>query len=709
MAEKERGGLDRMLVRITHLDRLLNLVGEVIITSNSIATTNRRIQEYYDRGATLDKMSIDMIKVVEESSSRISGDLHSLVMDIRMVEIKGTFQRFRRPVRDMAKEAGKNVELITFGEETLVDKTISEKLYDPINHQVRNAIDHGIEDPLERQRMGKPAIATLTLKAYQLENFIFLEISDDGRGMDPDVIRKHAVDRGLIGSDDAQKLPNEEILKFIYHPGFSTKTYASEISGRGVGMDVVKNNIEELGGEVMISSIVGEGTKFTYKIPQVTAVNILDCLTVRAGKNLYAIPILNVVSTLLVNVAKTNLAFDKGRTITYLGSIITLYDLNELLGEKPLETSDEVTVVIVEAKNGRIALIVSELLTPEKLVYTPLEKIFKVQGISGVTMMGANKMGLIIDVVELINRSKGIAVGEAVDEREALIRKSLESASREEPVVEPIIKKEDEEDQQEADAEKGKVLSSDIGREISHREEFLMELEEMINSAGENVLSLERNPADNELINKSFRDFHSIKGNLMMVGLTELGAFIHDIEGIMDRAREGAISLDSNIIDILLDATDTLKDARLSLIKNQAPVISADLIRSLAKYKKPVEKKTAEFVDVHQRTFRLGPLAQFNLLARRHSGQFIYQLYLSFQPQYQQPFLVALLILRRLTRIGHIFGSVPSIEEIERQNIGSQIKLMFSSNLDEGKVRAWIEKYLVKNYDVTEYEIIKTG
>ncbi|MDH5637527.1 MAG: chemotaxis protein CheW [Nitrospinota bacterium] len=707
MAEKDHGALDRMLVRIAHLDRLLNLVGEVIITSNSIATTNRRIQEYYDRGAPLDKMSLDMVKVVEEASSRISGDLHSLVMDIRMVEIKGTFQRFRRPVRDMSKDAGKNVELITFGEETLVDKTISEKLYDPINHQVRNSIDHGIEDPLERQKIGKPAAAKLTLKAYQRENFIFLEINDDGRGMDSTVIRKTAVDRGLISKEDSQKLSEEEILMFIYHPGFSTKTIASEISGRGVGMDVVKSNIEELGGEVMISTIVGEGTTFTYKIPQVTAVNILDCLTVRAGKNLYAIPILNVVSTLLVDLSKANLAFDKAKTITYLGSIVTLFDLNELLGYTPLDDSAEITVVIVESKNGRIALSVSELLTPEKLVYTPLEKIFQVQGISGVTMMGGNKMGLIIDVTELVSRSRGVATGEAVDERDSLIRKVLKSTESAEPEA-PIILPTRDITPEEAEQETGQVLSSDIGREIAHRDEFLMELEEMINNAGENVLSLERNPKDNELINKVFRDFHSIKGNLMMVGLTEMGTFIHDVESIMDRAREGALSLDSQIVDILLDATDSLKNARDSLVKNEAPVIPQELLQSVAKYKKPLEKKATEFVDVHQRTFRLGPLAQFNLLARRHSGQFVYQVYLSFRPQYQQPFLVALLILRRMTRLGHIFGSVPSIEEIENQNIGSQIKVMFSSNLDEDKARAWIEKNLVDSYDVTEYEILKT-
>lgn len=707
MTEKDKGALDRMLVRITHLDRLLNLVGEVIITSNAIATGNRRIQERYDRGQLLDKTSMEMMKVVEESSNRISADLHSLVMDIRMVEIKGTFQRFRRPVRDMAKEAGKNVELVTFGDETLVDKTIAEKLYDPINHQVRNAIDHGIEDPLERQKWGKPPTARLVMKAYQRENFIYLEISDDGRGMDPAALRAAAVDRGILAPEKAAALTDEEAAQLIYMPGFSTKTIASEISGRGVGMDVVKSNIEELGGEVSVVSRFGEGSTFTYKIPQVTAVNILDCLTVRSGKNLYAIPILNVVSTLRVDASKMNQAFDKGKSITYLGSIVTLHDLCGLLGDKPLDPSEHLTVVIVEAKNGRIALVVSELLTPEKLVYSPLEKIFRVQGISGVTMMGANKMGLILDVVELVNRSRGVAAGDMRDAQETLSRKETQALAA---AAEPMIKAEPAPMETSLEEETGaKVLSSDVGREISHRDEFLMELEEMINAAGEDVLALERNPADMEIINKAFRDFHSIKGNLMMVGLTELGVFLHDVEGILDRAREGAMAIDGEIVDTLLDTTDTLKDARAALVRNEAPVIRADLLKAVEKFRKKKVVKTQEFVDVHQRTFQLSPLAKFNLLARRHAGQSVYQLYLSIQPQYQQPFLVALLILRKLTRLGHIFGAVPSIEEIESQNMGNQLKVMFASTLTEEQARLWIETRLMRQYDVTEYEILRSS
>lgn len=704
MADKDSGAIDRMLVRIKHLDRLLNLVGEVIIISNNISTTNRRIQAFYDRSQPLDKISLDMIKTAEESSNRISSDLHSLVMDIRMVAISGTFNRFRRAVRDMARDAGKEVELEVIGGDTFVDKTIAEKLYDPLNHQVRNAIDHGIEDPLERQRLGKPSKAKLTLKALMRENNIYIEVKDDGRGIDAEKLLKIAKERGLVEEKESGQLSDDEKLSFVFHPGLSTKTSASKLSGRGVGMDVVRSNIEELGGSVSINTNLGKGTVFTYTIPQVTAVNILDCLTVRAGTNLLAVPILNVVSTLRVAGSKVHTTFSEGKAISYLGSLVTLYDLNELLGGAPLDEEENKTIVIVDDKNGRIALSVSELLAPEKLVYSPLSDIFDVQGVSGVTTMSGNRMGLILDVLELINRSKGNTgngdqqppsaneIAEALEQKDAggALSTAEKDGKKDKPLVETV------------------ALSSDIGSDIGHRDEFLMELEEIVNNVGEEILSLENNPGDMELINKAFRNFHSIKGNLMMVGLSELGSFVHEIEAILDQARSGDLEITSEITDILLDATDVIKEARNSIIKGKPPEISKSLLQTVAKFQETKEAKVVEAIDVHQRTFHLSSLARFNLMAHRHSKHSIYQLFLSFKPEYQHGFLVALLILKRISKIGHIFGTVPSIEEVENQNVENQLKVMFSSPLDNEGLQKFIEDILVKYYDVTEFEILRT-
>jgi len=703
--------VDRMMVKISHLDTLLNLVGEVIITSNNISTTNRRIQEFYDRQKSIDKVTMDMLKMTEVASGRASSEMHGLVMDIRMVEIRSTFQRFRRPVRDMAKDAGKQVEFVTIGEETLVDKTIAEKLYDPLNHQIRNAIDHGVEDPLERQRMGKPPMATVTLRAHQKENNVFLEIKDDGRGIDPEAVARAAVNRGIIEESALSTMTDEDKLTLIFHPGLSTKASASKISGRGVGMDVVKSNIEQLGGEVTINTKIAEGTTFTYRIPQLTAVNILDCLTVLAGKSHYAIPILNVVSTLSMPSSSVHTTLQKGRSITHLGSLVTLFDLNELLGDKPLDPADVITIVIVEGKNGKISLRVSELLMPEKLVFTPLSKMFHVQGISGTTTMSGNKMGMIIDVPELVNRSRGVAFGAetALMERGKREQTAVDMAvaTPQAGVAEAVAPVEEA---GKTDDIAGKLaLSSDIGKEIGHREEFFVELEDILRNVDEQILSLENNPGDMEILNRIFRDFHSMKGNIMMVGLTELGGFIHEVEVILDQARSGSLEVTEEIIDIMLDSADVIKAAKQAIAEGRAPTIDRSLLSRIDKYKKPREKKVEEPVDIHNRTFHVGSLERINLLAHRHAEKHTYQLFLSFTPKSQQEFLVALLILKRLARVGHIFGCVPTAEEIEAQNISNQLKVMFSSPLEEGALRKFIEDVLIRYYDVNEYEILKTA
>lgn len=691
-----------MLVKIDHLDTLLNLVGEVIITSNNIHTTNRRIQEFYDKSAPLDKLSLDMLKAAEVSSNRISSDMHSLVMDIRMVEIRQTFQRFRRSVRDMAKAGGKQVDFITLGEETLVDKTIAEKLYDPLNHQIRNSIDHGVEDPLERQRLGKEPVAKVTLKAYQKENNIFIEIRDDGRGVNVASVAAAALKRGLVEEGELSRMTEQQKIAFIFHPGLSTKDKASQLSGRGVGMDVVRSNIEELGGEIQIESTRGAGSVFTYRIPQVTAVNIVDCLTVRAGKNFFAIPILNVVATLGMRGDKVHTAFGASKSITYLGSIVTLFDLNELLGDPALAMETDITVVIVEAKNGRIAVQVSELLSPEKLVFTPLSSVFAAQGLSGTTMIGGNRMGLIVDPEELIQLSRGVKVGEG----EEGASEELTAPRKDDREVGLPIAGEDA-STEERDARGGGEIDTGGEIQIGHRDEFIMELEEMLKEADEAILSLENSPGDMDIINKIFRTFHSMKGNLMMVGLTELGDFIHEIESIMDRVRGGGLEISEEIIDILLDASDTIKEAKKAITGNRKPSIKSALRETLEKYKKPKEEKKIEPVDVHQRTFHLGSLERFNLMAQKYSGRHIYQVYLSFSPEYQQPFLVALLILKRIARIGYVFGAIPTVEEIEGQNIGRQLKIMFSSSMESEAVKEWFASVLGRYYDVTDYEILK--
>ena len=232
--------LDRMAVKISHLDRLLGLTGEIIILASNISILQRHLST---SSVNIDKNSLEMIKNVAMTTNRISSDLHHLVMDIRMVPIKETFLRFRRLVRDLAKKRGRQVDFEIVGEDTLVDKTVAERLYEPLAHQIRNAVDHGLEDPLERKHVGKPPTGQLVLTAYKKEGFTYVSVADDGHGLNEARIRQVAVEKGFLPPAAAQAISESECWTLIMQPGFSTASEATEISGRGVGMDVVKSTV----------------------------------------------------------------------------------------------------------------------------------------------------------------------------------------------------------------------------------------------------------------------------------------------------------------------------------------------------------------------------------------------------------------------------------------------------------------------------------
>ncbi|MDR2302765.1 MAG: chemotaxis protein CheW, partial [Deltaproteobacteria bacterium] len=363
--------LDRMAVKISHLDRLLGLTGEIIISASNISILQRHLSTSL---SNLDKNSLEMIKNVALTTNRISSDLHHLVIDIRMVPIKETFLRFRRLVRYLAKKRGRQVDFEIVGEDTLVDKTVAERLYEPLAHQIRNAVDHGLEDPLERKHVGKDPTGQLVLTAYKKEGFTYVSVSDDGHGLDETKIRQVAVEKGFLPPAAAQAISAAECWNLIMQPGFSTATEATEISGRGVGMDVVKSTVESLGGEIIIETAKGKGSTFTYKIPQLSAVNITDALIIRSGESYYAVPIGNVVATQSFTLSDVNTTMEATESIIYLGSIVPLHDLRGLLTGAPLpdaEFSENLPVIIIDSKNGRLALKVSEFIRPQKLVLIP--------------------------------------------------------------------------------------------------------------------------------------------------------------------------------------------------------------------------------------------------------------------------------------------------------------------------------------------------
>jgi two-component system chemotaxis sensor kinase CheA len=374
-------------VDIEKLDNLMNLMGELVIARSRISDILKKYN----------------IKEVDESLaqlSRITLDLQNVVMKVRMVPIEFVFNRFPRMVRDLSKNLGKEINFIMEGEETELDRTFVEVIGDPLVHLIRNAIDHGIETKEERIARGKPPIGTVRLAARHEGNNVVIEVEDDGRGMNKEKILKKAVEKGLITEEKAAGLPDEKIFEFIFLPGFSTKEQVSELSGRGVGMDVVKNTIESLNGTVSIESKQGVGTKVTIRLPLTLA--IIQALLVKVNNYIYAIPISIIDSTLIISSDDIKVVQNE-EVIVIRGEVIPIVKLWEVFGMEHEENPKEMNVVVVKSGVRKYGLAVDTLIGQEDIVIKSLGKIFSdVKIFSGGATLGDGSIALILDVSNMV-------------------------------------------------------------------------------------------------------------------------------------------------------------------------------------------------------------------------------------------------------------------------------------------------------------------
>ncbi|MDH2909818.1 MAG: chemotaxis protein CheA [Candidatus Eremiobacteraeota bacterium] len=391
-------------VDIDRLDALLNLVGELVINRtriSDIATTLGRLMG--DRAL---KASIGLIgplsKDLADSAAllaRTTNEIQESIMKVRMVPIGQVFDRFPRTVRDVAKARGKEVQLQISGADTDLDKTIVDEVGEPLMHLLRNCVDHGIEAPDERERQGKPRMGTIALNAYHEGNQIIIEISDDGGGINLDKVRAKAIKNGLIGTED--RLTDRELIELIFTPGFSTAEEVSDVSGRGVGMDVVKRNITKLKGIFDVDSAPGQGTRFTIKLPLTLA--IIQALLVRVVDELYAIPLDSVIESQRVEMPDVRTVHG-AEVITLRGQVVPLLriaDFFELGGERDPE---KVMIVIVGLQGRQVGLVVDSFEGEQEIVIKPLSDVVgRIPGISGATILGNGSISLIIDVHSLVS------------------------------------------------------------------------------------------------------------------------------------------------------------------------------------------------------------------------------------------------------------------------------------------------------------------
>ncbi len=393
-------------VDVKLLDQLMNLAGELVLARNRVVQLSQKL------------MDEELTRSVQ-ALSMITTEMQETIMKTRMQPIGMVFNKFPRIVRDMAKALGKKVNLHLEGTETELDRSIIEAIKDPLTHLVRNAIDHGIEPPEERVQIGKTAEGTLILRAYQEGGQVVIEIEDDGRGIDIEKVRKKAIEKGFMTLEEAERASEKELLNLIFKPGFSTAEKVTQLSGRGVGMDVVKSNIEKLGGSIELNTVRGKGTTVKIKIPLTLA--IIPALIVTSGEYRYAIPQVNLKELVNINPEKDLLKVGNTEFYRLRGEIIPVFRLSEILRENG-QVKEQKNLVILTTGERFIGLLVDKIFASEEIVVKPLGKWFKnIPIYSGATIMGDGKLALILDIVGL-SQFVGISLEEVEKKYESTVK-----------------------------------------------------------------------------------------------------------------------------------------------------------------------------------------------------------------------------------------------------------------------------------------------
>jgi two-component system chemotaxis sensor kinase CheA len=385
---KVKGG-QSVRVDIDKLDTLLNLVGELVINKTRLEQIG------------LSHQLVDLAETIEQMD-RVTTDLQNVVMKVRMVPVGQVFNRFPRMVRDLSRDLHKEINLIVQGEETELDRTVIDEIGDPLVHLLRNALDHGIESPAKRQAAGKNPVGEIRLIARHEGNNVIIMVEDDGAGINPDIIKQKAREKGLITQAEAEKMDVAEAVKLVFLPGFSTATEVTDVSGRGVGMDAVKTKIESLGGMVDVETKVGEGSKFRIRMPLTLA--IIQALLVNVSEEIYAIPLGSIDST--INITHNDIKTIQNQEVILLrGQIIPIVRLAKILGRADTEKSsqEELFVVIVHMGEQKAGVIVDNLIGQQEIVIKSLGKLLAgIKVIAGATILGNGQVALILDVGSLI-------------------------------------------------------------------------------------------------------------------------------------------------------------------------------------------------------------------------------------------------------------------------------------------------------------------
>ncbi|MFL1705933.1 chemotaxis protein CheW [Campylobacter sp. MOP7] len=400
-------------VEVKRLDHLMNLIGELVLGKNRLLKIYDDVEERYEGEKFLEELN-----QVVSSLSLVTTDIQLAVMKTRMLPIAKVFNKFPRMIRDLSRELNKQIDLEIAGEETELDKSIVEQIGDPLVHMIRNSCDHGIEDGATRIAAGKSEKGTIQLKAYNEGNHIVVEIADDGKGLDADMLKAKSIEKGIITEREADAMSDKEAFSLIFKPGFSTAAKVTNVSGRGVGMDVVKTNIEKLNGLIDIDSELGKGTVVKLKIPLTLA--IIQSLLVGSQEEFFAIPLASVLETVRVPIDDIY-TIDGKNVLRLRDEVLSLVKLSDIFGVKQVFDGGEQTyVVIIGVAEAKLGIIVDSLVGQEEIVIKSMgDYLQNIPGIAGATIRGDGRVTLIIDVAAMMEMAKDIKVD---------IRASLEAS-----------------------------------------------------------------------------------------------------------------------------------------------------------------------------------------------------------------------------------------------------------------------------------------
>lgn len=391
-------------VEVKRLDHLMNLIGELVLGKNRLLKIYDDVEERYEGEKFLEELN-----QVVSSLSLVTTDIQLAVMKTRMLPIAKVFNKFPRMIRDLSRELGKQIDLEISGEETELDKSIVEEIGDPLVHIIRNSCDHGVEDPETRRAAGKPEKGLVQLRAYNEGNHIVVEIVDDGKGLDPDMLKQKSIEKGIISEREADAMSDKEAYGLIFKPGFSTAAKVTNVSGRGVGMDVVKTNIEKLNGIIDIESEVGKGTVMKLKIPLTLA--IIQSLLVGTQEEFYAIPLASVLETVRVPIDDIY-TIDGKNVLRLRDEVLSLVRLSDVFGvNKVFDGGEQTYVVIIGVAEAKLGIIVDTLVGQEEIVIKSMgDYLQNIPGIAGATIRGDGRVTLIIDVAAMMEMAKDIKV-----------------------------------------------------------------------------------------------------------------------------------------------------------------------------------------------------------------------------------------------------------------------------------------------------------